>query len=173
MPHSPPQWRGGVSPRELVQQGRGVSPRRMMAPPRRCQSIKCLYPHAGAVVRVRKGLERGGARSRGPRTLERGGASSRGPLSGLPWWAAGPPQRGPCPVGVLKQDAFSFGFFAGFKRDFPSCFRGPSGLSPTVAPEHLRVCQPGSRRCWNLLIGHSSPLVAKAFRGAASADPRV
>jgi hypothetical protein len=115
MPHSPPQWRGWVPPRELVQQGRGVSPRRMMAPPYRCQSIKCSYLRAGTGVRVRSALERGGARSRevcalergGARsrevctlerggacsrevcTLERGGAGSRGPLSGPPWWAAG------------------------------------------------------------------------------------
>jgi hypothetical protein len=42
-------------------------------------------------------------------------------LSGLPWWAAGPPQRGSCPVGVLKQDAFSFGFLQVL-----------SGISPVV-----------------------------------------
>jgi hypothetical protein len=92
-----------------------VSPRRMMAPPRYCQSIKCLYPRAGTGVRVRSALERGGACSREACTLERGGARSRevctlerggarsremciperggacsrGPLSGPPWWAAG------------------------------------------------------------------------------------
>jgi hypothetical protein len=76
-------------------------------------------------------------------------------------------------LGVCLSERCFFWFFAGFKQDSPGCFRGPSGLSPTVAPEHLRACQPGSRRCWNLLIGHSSPLVAKAFCGAASADPRV
>jgi hypothetical protein len=37
--------------------------------------------------------------------------------------------------------------FAGFKQGFPGCYRGPSGLSPTVAPEHMRVCRLGSRRC--------------------------
>jgi hypothetical protein len=66
-----------------------------------------------------------------------------------------------------------FAFFAGFKQDSPWFFRGPSWLSPTVAPEHLRVYRSGSRRCWSLLIGRSSLLVANAFRGAASADPRV
>jgi hypothetical protein len=79
-----------------------VSPRRMMAPPRHCQSIKCPYPRAGTGVRARSALERGGAcsreactlerggaRSREVCTLERGGACSRGPLSGPPWWAAG------------------------------------------------------------------------------------
>jgi hypothetical protein len=63
--------------------------------------------------------------------------------------------------------------FYGFYVGFPPVFRGPSGLSPTVAPEHLWVYLSGSRRCWSLLIGHSSLLVANAFRGAASADPRV
>jgi hypothetical protein len=79
-----------------------VSPRRMMAPPRRCQSIKCPYPRAETGVRVQSALERGearsreactlergGARSREVCTLERGGACSRGLLSGPPWWAAG------------------------------------------------------------------------------------
>jgi hypothetical protein len=115
MSHSLPQWRGWVPPRELVQQDRGVSPKRMMGPPRRCQSIKCPYPRGRTGVRVQSTLERGGARSReactlergGARsrevctvergrarsrevcTLERGGACSRGLLSGPPWWAAG------------------------------------------------------------------------------------
>jgi hypothetical protein len=42
---------------------------------------------------------------------------------------------------------FAFAFFAGFKRVSPWLFRGPLGLSPTVAPEHLRVFPLGSRRC--------------------------
>jgi hypothetical protein len=63
--------------------------------------------------------------------------------------------------------------FLGFKRDSLICLRGPSGLSPIVAPEHLRVRRPGSRRCWSLLIGRPSPWFANAFRGAASANPRV
>jgi hypothetical protein len=33
-------------------------------------------------------------------------------------------------------------------------------LFPTVAPEHLWVFPLGSRRCWSLLIGRSSLLVA-------------
>jgi hypothetical protein len=37
--------------------------------------------------------------------------------------------------------------FCRFKQGFPGCFRGPSGMSPTVAPEHLWVRRPGSRRC--------------------------
>jgi hypothetical protein len=42
---------------------------------------------------------------------------------------------------------FAFAFFAGFKRASPWLFRGPLGLSPTVAPEHLWVFPLGSRRC--------------------------
>jgi hypothetical protein len=56
-----------------------------------------------------------------------------------------------------------FAFFAGFKQDSPRFFRGPSWPSPTVAPEHLRVYWSGSRRCWSLLIGRSSLLVANVF----------
>jgi hypothetical protein len=67
----------GFPPRELVRQDRGASPRRMMAPPRRCQSIKCPYPRMGTGVRVQSALERGGTCSRAARTLERGGAYSR------------------------------------------------------------------------------------------------
>jgi hypothetical protein len=67
----------GFPPRELVRQDRGASPRRMMAPPRLCQSIKCPYPREGMGVRVRSALERGGACSRAARTLEQGGACSR------------------------------------------------------------------------------------------------
>jgi hypothetical protein len=54
-----------------------------------------------------------------------------------------------------------FCVFAGFKRVSPRLFRGPLGLSPTVAPEHLWVFPLGSHRCWSLLIGRSSLLVAK------------
>jgi hypothetical protein len=36
-------------------------------------------------------------------------------------------------------------------------------LSPTVAPEHLWAYRSGSPRCWSLLIGRSSPLVANVF----------
>jgi hypothetical protein len=73
-------------------------------------------------------------------------------LEGTFEWAAlvgprGLPQRGPCPVCALKQDVFSFGFLQVLSRISPVVFRGPSGLSPTVAPEHLRVRRPGSRRC--------------------------
>jgi hypothetical protein len=64
--------------------------------------------------------------------LERGGTRSRGRLVG-PLWRA---------VGATVAWAASC-----VRAGFPRFFRGPSGLSPTVAPEHLRACQPGSRRC--------------------------
>jgi hypothetical protein len=56
-----------------------------------------------------------------------------------------------------------FAFFAGFKWVSSWLFRGPLWLSPKVAPEHLWVYLSGSRRCWSLLIGRSSLLVANAF----------
>jgi hypothetical protein len=58
---------------------------------------------------------------------------------------------------------FCFAFFACFKWVSPWLFRRPLGLSPTVAPEHLWVYLSGSSRCWSLLIGRSSLLVASAF----------
>jgi hypothetical protein len=48
-----------------------------MAPPRRCQNIKCPYPRVGTGVRVRGALERGGALSGAAWTLELDGACSR------------------------------------------------------------------------------------------------
>jgi hypothetical protein len=97
----------------------------------------------------------GGVSPRARRTLlERVPCLGR---SGRPW---GPSRRGLCCVHtfcVRFDVCLHFAFFAGFKQDSPRFFRGPSGLSPTVAPEHLRVYLSGSRRCWNLLIGHSSP----------------
>jgi hypothetical protein len=71
-----------------------------------------------------------------------------------------------------------FVFFAGFKQDSPRFFRGPLWLSPTVAPEHLRVYRSGSRRCWSLLLGRSSLLAANVFpwgrvSGLAGLAPEV
>jgi hypothetical protein len=115
----------------------------MMAPPRRCQNIKCPYPRTGTGVRVRSALERGGACSRAAHSLERGGAHprevcslergracSRGSLSGPPWWAARATVAWAMPC-VFKRGVFGLGFFAGFEWGFPSCIRGPLGLSPT------------------------------------------
>jgi hypothetical protein len=76
-PHSASHSGGdGLPPGELVPRRRGASPRRMMAPSRSCQGIKCLRTGAGA--RVRGALERGGPCSRGERAFERGGSRSRG-----------------------------------------------------------------------------------------------
>jgi hypothetical protein len=73
----PPHSDGdGLLPGELVRRHRGASPRRMMAPSRRCQGVKC--PCTGAGARVRGAIERGGPRSRAGRTLGRGGTCSRG-----------------------------------------------------------------------------------------------
>jgi hypothetical protein len=111
----------GFPPRELVQQDPGVSPRRMMAPPRRCQSIKCPYQRTGTGAHMRSALERGGACSRAgadprarrsplevsvpPRTGRRpseGGVcprARRSPLEGIFEWAALVGRRGHRGVG--------------------------------------------------------------------------
>jgi hypothetical protein len=64
-------------------------------------------------------------------------------LEGTFDWAASVGRGGHRSVGLVpcarfKRDAVSFGFFAGFKWDFPSCFRGPSGLSPTTTPVKIQ-----------------------------------
>jgi hypothetical protein len=125
-----------------------------MAPPRRCQNIKC--PCTGTGVLARSALERGGACSRVVRTLERGGACSRyayplerggaclreacalergracsrGSLSGPLWWAvrASVAWAMPC---VLKRGGFGFGLLRVLSGDSPVVLRGPLGLSPT------------------------------------------
>jgi hypothetical protein len=71
--HSPPQWRGWASPRELAEQRRGVIPRRVVA---QCQSLKCLYPRVGAGTPVK-----GASSEAGPAR----GRCLIGPL----WWATG------------------------------------------------------------------------------------
>jgi hypothetical protein len=129
-PHSPPPPThsdgDGLPPGELVRRHRGASPGRMMAPPCRCQGIKC--PRTGAGARAWGALERGGPRSRAGRTLERGrprsreahslergGAhpkeartlergetSSRESSSGPPGGPPGLSWRGPCPAWLSK-----------------------------------------------------------------------
>jgi hypothetical protein len=98
-------------------------------------------------------------------------------LEGAFVWATpvghgGTPRCGPCFVRVFKWEVFRFGFLQVLSR-IPLVVLGDLRVVPDSSPEHLRVCRPGSRRCCSLLIGHPSPLVANAFRGAASADPRV
>jgi hypothetical protein len=85
----------GFPPRELVQQKRGVSPRRMMAPLGRCQNIKCPYPAYG----------NGRARAECPRARRsplEGGADPRARRSPLevsapPRMGRSPPEGGVCP----------------------------------------------------------------------------
>jgi hypothetical protein len=89
MLHSPPQWREWVSSRELVEQRRGVIPRRVMA---QLCCVRALNARTRVQeqVRVRGSLERGEARSRGCEPSSevesaRGGASPRArrnPLEG-------------------------------------------------------------------------------------------
>jgi hypothetical protein len=119
----------------------------------------------GPRSRAARALERGGPHSRGVRALERGGPRSRGRFAGPLRWAAGATTARIvlCVYFALgPRLVLRFVFFAGFKKDSPG-FLGPSWLSPTVAPELLRVFRLGSRRCWSLLIGRSSFLVANAF----------
>jgi hypothetical protein len=76
-------------------------------------------------------LERGEARPREARILERGEACLRGSSSGPPWWAVGASVAWAMSC-MVKRGVFGFGFVAGFKWGFPSCLRGPLGLSPTL-----------------------------------------
>jgi hypothetical protein len=114
---------------------------------------------------------------RGRPALERGGTSPEGATSPRARWrfastvlcpsneaefrprVAGPTVlvgrwghqgRGPGHWAViyLKRVLGSFAFcFFRKKVSFPWLFRGPLWMSPTVAPEHLRVYPLGSRRC--------------------------
>jgi hypothetical protein len=52
---------------------------------------------------------------------------------------SGPPWHGPCPV-CLSGARSALTCFWVLSGDSPVCLRGPLGLSPTVAPEHLWVC---------------------------------
>jgi hypothetical protein len=142
-PHSPSHSGGdGLPPGELVRRHRGTSPRRMMAPPRCCQGIKCPRTGAGACARsalersgprpraertLERGgarsreahpLERGGARPREARVLERGEACSRGPSGGPPGGPLGPLWRGPCPAWLSKA-CLALAFLRVLSGDFP------------------------------------------------------
>jgi hypothetical protein len=112
--------RGGARPREAFSLERGG------ARPREALSLE----RGRARPREAFSLERGGARPREACALERGGACSRGSLSGPLRWAVRATVAWAMPC-VLKRDVFGFGLFAGFKWGFPSCLRGPLGLSPT------------------------------------------
>jgi hypothetical protein len=113
MLHSPPQWRGWVSPRELAEQRRGVTPKRVMA---RLCCVMALSARTRVREQVRvRALERGGARSRGcepsseaePARGRRLPTSEAEPARGGLWWGhssgpRGPSQPGPCPVCVFS-----------------------------------------------------------------------
>jgi hypothetical protein len=87
-------------------------------------------------------------------------------LEGRPLRCTGGP-RGPpgsrlcclCVLGVRVD--LCFAFFAGFKRVSPGYLGDP--LVPDSSPRASVVYPSGSRRCWSLLIGCSSLLVADAF----------
>jgi hypothetical protein len=173
MLHCSLQWQGWVSPRELAKQRRGVIPRRVMARLCRVRALNACTPRAGAGVlvrdprgrrspleggvspRARRSPLEGGVSPRARRNLLEGGVSPRAMrnlLEGAFDWATPVGRGGHRSVGralcaCLGKRCILFLFFAGFKQDSPGFFRGPSGLSPTVAPEHLRVCRPGSHRC--------------------------
>jgi hypothetical protein len=126
----------------------------------------------GVSPRARRSMLKGGREPSSEADLARGGAllgHSGGPRG----------HRGvSCAVCMFCVRFEVCSFFAGFKQDSPRFFRGPSWLSPTVAPEHLRVYQSGSRRCWSLLIGRTSLPVANAFpwgrvSGPAGLAPEV
>jgi hypothetical protein len=86
---------------------------------------------------------------------------------------SGPPRHGPCPV-CLSGAHSVFGLFVGFKGGFPGLFKGTPRAVPDSSPRAsvglpLRLPQmlePADRMFF-------PPGLANAFRGAASADPRV
>jgi hypothetical protein len=91
-------------------------------------------------------------------------------LEGVPCWAALVGRGGHRGVGcavcvcfVLCSRSVCVLCFLQVLSKIPSFFRGPSWLSPTVAPEHLWAYRSGSPRCWSLLIGRPSLPVANAF----------
>jgi hypothetical protein len=113
------------------------------APP--CQSIKCPYPRAGTGARAREPRARqnpleGAVNPRARRSPLEGGVNPRARrnlLEGAFEWATpvgcGDHRSvGHAPCVRLGERCFTLFFFAGFKKDFPCCFRGPSGLSPTI-----------------------------------------
>jgi hypothetical protein len=117
---------------------------------------------------------RGSVSPRARRTSLEGGVSPRARwtlLEGAPCWPALVGSGGHRSVGCAVFICFALGsrcvcvlcFLRVLSRIPLQFFRGPSWLSPTVAPEHLWVYRSGSRRCWSLLIGRSSLLVANAF----------
>jgi hypothetical protein len=93
----------------------------------------------GVSPRARRSLLEGGVDPRaGPSRLEGGvdPRARRSLLEGALDWATPVGRGGHRGVGRalrvrLSERCFVSFFFAGFKKDSPGCFRGPSGLSPT------------------------------------------
>jgi hypothetical protein len=91
----------------------------------------------GADPRARRSPLEGSVLPRTGRSLPEGGMCPRARRS-LPegifewasWWAVRAIVAWAMPC-VLKRGVFGFGSFGGFKWGFPSCLRGPLGLSPT------------------------------------------
>jgi hypothetical protein len=100
-------------------------------------------------------------------------------LEGAPCWAALVGRGGLRGVGCAVCICFALSsrcvcvlcFLQVLSRIPPRFFRGPSWLSPTVAPEHLWVYWLGSPRCWSLLIGRSSLPVTNAFSWGCVSGP--
>jgi hypothetical protein len=96
---------------------------------------------------------------------------------GVPCWAAVVGRRGHRGVGralcacLDKRCVMLLFFLQVLSRIHPSLLGDPR-VVPDSSPEHLWVYLLGSRRCWSLLIGRSSLLVANAFCGAASVLPQ-
>jgi hypothetical protein len=158
----------GLPPGELVRRHRGASPRRMMAPPRRCQDIKrprTGAAHACGVPSSEADLVRGRSRpsseaepARGKRTPSSGTESARGrraPSSeaepargdlrvGRLGGPSGSPRRGPCPAWLVETHLALY-LLRVLSGDSPGCLRGPLGPSPTCLQVHYvadRSCEP-------------------------------
>jgi hypothetical protein len=93
--------------------------------------------------RARRSPLEGAVNPRGRRNLLEGGVDPRARrnlLEGAFEWATPVGRGGHRSVGcapcVRLSEMCLVWFFAGFKQDFPSCFRGPSGLSPTPLLPH-------------------------------------
>jgi hypothetical protein len=102
-------------PRELVEQHRGVIPRRVRVVVRPC-GVRALDAHTREWEQVRASA------------LERGGPRPRGCFAVLPWWAAGATMVTIVLCACYRFEVSSrFAFFAGFKRDSPGCLGDPCG----------------------------------------------
>jgi hypothetical protein len=96
-----------VPPRELVEQHRGVIPRRVRVGARPC-GVRALNARTPGQEHVRAGA------------LERGGPRPRGRFVALPWWATGATAVAVVLCACVRLEvSLCFAFFAGFKRDSP------------------------------------------------------